>query len=117
MSFAVEKSKAGLTPQMPTQPRSLLTEQHLLLNDLLERTATSHLEPFAFFISWHGVLTLAYRGFTPALVDLKQRISAAHPALPQEAPGSLWPKTTLGCLNDGVTLTIEQFYILNDVCK
>jgi hypothetical protein len=75
------------------------------------------LQPFAFFVSWNGVLTLAFAGFTPALLDLKRRVATAHPALPRENPGSLWPKASLGCLRDGVTLTEQQFHTLNGLCK
>jgi hypothetical protein len=50
-------------------------------------------------------------------VDLKQRIAAAHPALPPENPGSRWPKTSLGCLKDGCRLTPEQLQVLCRVCE
>jgi len=100
----------------PTSQKSPRVSQHLLSWEL-ERTETSTIEPYAFFISWHGVLTLAFSGFTPSLVDLKQRITALHSALPPEAPGSLWPKTTIGCLRDGVSILPDQFQALNELCK
>jgi hypothetical protein len=71
--------------------------------------AACRLEPAAFFPSWHGVLTLAFAGFPPPLAGLKRRLSAAHPSLPPEAPGSLWPKCSLGCLRDGAALDEAQF--------
>jgi hypothetical protein len=83
----------------------------------LEATPISYLHPAAFFVSWHGVLTLAFRGFTPALVDLKARVAQTCPALPPESPGSLWPKASLACLEDGATLTREQYNQLNALCK
>ena len=83
----------------------------------LAKTSTSYVEPYAFFISWQGVLTLAFAGFPPAIVDMKERIAAQHPALPAESPGSKWPKSSLACLHDGITLTVEQFNTLNQLCK
>ena len=98
-------------------PTAQITSTQSSLIQELERTPTSYIEPHAFFISWSGVLTVAYRAFTPPLAELKARITAGHPALPPEAPGSRWPKTSLGCLKDGVTLTKEQFETLNNLCK
>ncbi|KAH7617238.1 hypothetical protein NADE_007024 [Nannochloris sp. 'desiccata'] len=87
------------------------------LENILENTSTSYVEPYAFFISWQGVLTLAFAGFPPAILDMKQRIAAQHPELPPESSGSKWPKSSLGCLRDGVTLTVGQFETLNTLCK
>jgi hypothetical protein len=94
-----------------------LENQSSDLVKILESTSTSYVEPYAFFISWQGVLTLAFDGFPPAILDMKQRIAAQHPALPPESSGSKWPKSSLGCLRDGVTLTLEQFETLNELCK
>jgi len=88
-----------------------------LLDNQLEKTKTCFLTPTALFPSWSGVLCLAYNGFPPALADLKQEISKKHPYLPPENSGSLWPKTSLGCLKDGVTLTKEQFHTIKRICK
>lgn len=41
-----------------------------------------------FFVSWSGVLTLAYSGFPPALEDLKAGLEQTVPTLPPENPGS-----------------------------
>ena len=87
------------------------------LEKILELTSTSYVEPYAFFVSWQGVLTLAFAGFPPAILDMKDRIAAQHPALPPESPGSKWPKASLGCCKDGVTLAREQFNTLNQLCK
>ena len=59
----------------------------------------------------------ARSGFTGALVDLKSRLSAAHPCLPPENPGSRWPKMTLGCLRDGRRLTPDQLALLRRLCR
>jgi hypothetical protein len=87
------------------------------LESELAYTSTSYVEPYAFFISWQGVITLAFAGFPPAILEMKNRIASQHPALPPEASGSKWPKSSLGCLRDGVTLTVEQFNTLNQLCK
>eukprot|EP00201_Polytomella_parva_P012198 CAMPEP_0175066552 /NCGR_PEP_ID=MMETSP0052_2-20121109/16573_1 /TAXON_ID=51329 ORGANISM="Polytomella parva, Strain SAG 63-3" /NCGR_SAMPLE_ID=MMETSP0052_2 /ASSEMBLY_ACC=CAM_ASM_000194 /LENGTH=282 /DNA_ID=CAMNT_0016333269 /DNA_START=99 /DNA_END=947 /DNA_ORIENTATION=- len=74
------------------------------------------IHPFRFFVSWQGVLTLAYSGFPPAILDLKHRI-ASLPGIPQEYNGSKWPKTSLACLRDNCRLTPEMYKKLNDICK
>ena len=102
----------------PTEDRMLASSPSQTgLNGELERTPTSYISPYAFFVSWNGVLTLAFNGFAPAIINLKSRLIDAHPALPPEASGSKWPKTSIGCLKDGVTLTREQFETLNALCK
>lgn len=55
-------------------------------------------------------------GFTTPLMGLKQRLTAAHPSLPPENPGSKWPKTSLGCLLDERRLTPEQLALLCRIC-
>lgn len=76
------------------------------------------LSPKAFFVSWQGVVTLAYSGFPPQLAALKAQLSDAHgDALPKESPGSRWPKTSLGAVRDGKRLTPEQLVALLRVCR
>ena len=87
------------------------------LASILEQTPTSSLSPLEFFISWNGVLTLAYSGWTESLLDLKTRLNATPCALPPESPGSRWPKTSIGCLHDHKSLTFEEFINLRDLCK
>jgi len=71
--------------------------------------------PRAFFVAWNGVLTLAFRGFTSATVDLKVAVTRAF-GLRAENSGSKWPKCTLGCLRDGLQLSLEQLEKLHEVC-
>ncbi|KAG1677218.1 hypothetical protein FOA52_013416 [Chlamydomonas sp. UWO 241] len=73
--------------------------------------------PGRFFVSWSGVLTLAYTGFSPALEGLKARMQDGETVLPRENPGSKWPKTSLGCLRDGARLTPQQLSVLSDICR
>lgn len=44
--------------------------------------------PRRFFVSWSGVLVLAYQGFSPSLEALKDHISREAGSLPKENPGS-----------------------------
>jgi hypothetical protein len=87
------------------------------MEELVGRTASTELRPWAFLVAWDGVLTLAYRGFPRSLVDLKQHIGHHFPELPPENPGSKWPKTTLGALAEGAPpLTLAQLRTLKRVC-
>ncbi len=72
--------------------------------------------PKAFFVSWHGVMTLAYEGFSQCVLDLKTRLEARFPSIPAENEGSKWPKTTLGALNQGRVLTLEELERLRTLC-
>lgn len=83
---------------------------------LVDQCTPCVLRPFAFFVSWQGVLTLAYRGFPEPLVALKAGLADYYGGLPEENPGSRWPKTSLGALKDGRRLTPEQLKKLNAVC-
>ncbi|KAG2424520.1 hypothetical protein HXX76_014401 [Chlamydomonas incerta] len=87
------------------------------LEYLINQTSPSLLRPLAFFVSWNGVLTLAYSGFPPALTALKQSINDTVSGLPAEYSGSKWPKTSLGALHDKARLTPQQLETLNAICK
>eukprot|EP00879_Flechtneria_rotunda_P011304 GHRR01011809.1.p1 GENE.GHRR01011809.1~~GHRR01011809.1.p1 ORF type:complete len:303 (+),score=102.57 GHRR01011809.1:136-1044(+) len=91
--------------------------QDTQLEYLIKNTQACVLRPYCFFVSWQGVLTLAYRGFPKPLVALKEHISDFYPALPKESPGSKWPKTSLACLKEGNRLTPEQLQHLNELCR
>jgi len=85
------------------------------LEDLVAATTACHLKPRQFFVAYHGVLTLAFSGFPPSLVLLKDQIAKVifihiaskikhfkqnYPSLRPEYFGSRWPKVTLGALKD-----------------
>ena len=94
------------------------------------------MQPLQFFVSWQGVLTLAYRcvdchtyrcspgpaptgicrGFPKPLAQLKEHLNLLE-ALPRENPGSRWPKTTIGCLRDGKRLDPQQLKTLTRLCR
>ncbi len=69
-----------------------------------------------FFVSWNSVATLAYTGFSRTLLAVKRGIEEGIPGLKPENPGSKWPKTTLGCLREGVELTKDQVCRLRNIC-
>ncbi|KAF6251300.1 hypothetical protein COO60DRAFT_1561459 [Scenedesmus sp. NREL 46B-D3] len=96
-------------------PLSSTSETHL--EYLVRNTQSCVLRPYCFFVSWQGVLTLAYRGFPPALVSLKQQIGDFYQSLPKESPGSRWPKTSLAAVREGRRLTPAQLQRLNDICR
>eukprot|EP00882_Tetradesmus_deserticola_P029488 GHRQ01033033.1.p1 GENE.GHRQ01033033.1~~GHRQ01033033.1.p1 ORF type:complete len:259 (+),score=30.91 GHRQ01033033.1:84-779(+) len=87
------------------------------LDYLLRNTQSCVLRPYCFFVSWQGVLTLAYRGFPPALASLKQQISDFYQSLSKESPGSRWPKTSLAAVREGRRLTPAQLQRLNQLCR
>ncbi|KXZ55125.1 hypothetical protein GPECTOR_3g277 [Gonium pectorale] len=62
-------------------------------------------------------MTLAYSGFPPPLLCLKDSINETVPGLTPEYSGSKWPKTSLGALHDKARLTPEQLERLNAICK
>ncbi len=75
------------------------------------------LTPAYLFISWQGVLTLAYKGWPEALEQCKIVLGNVYPSLPAENPGAKWPKTTLGCLRNTARLTSVQFGQLKQLCE
>lgn len=74
------------------------------------------LQACSFFITWQGVLSLVYTGFPVQVVALKDAIAKGCPELKAESPGSMWPKTSLGALRDGMALTRSQFDGLHALC-
>jgi hypothetical protein len=92
-----------------------MIEKHLL-RDIIHVHHQTHIKADQFFISWNGVPTLAYRGFSPVLLGIKQAITSRVPYLCKENPGSGWPKTTLGALYDDKTLSMKDLRVLRDIC-
>eukprot|EP01024_Parvocaulis_polyphysoides_P050842 TRINITY_DN4963_c0_g2_i1.p1 TRINITY_DN4963_c0_g2~~TRINITY_DN4963_c0_g2_i1.p1 ORF type:complete len:244 (+),score=31.21 TRINITY_DN4963_c0_g2_i1:106-837(+) len=85
-------------------------------NNIIQSTPICLLSPFTFFISWQGVITLAYSGFPQPLLNLKEKLNQNCENLPKENPGSKWPKTTLGAIRDDRRITPEEFLKLKDIC-
>jgi hypothetical protein len=103
--------------QVDTAPLVAPPSTETQLEYLVRNTQACVLRPFCFFVSWQGVITLAYKGFPQNLVELKQQLTDYYQALPKENPGSKWPKTSLGALKEGKRLTPEQLDKLNAICR
>ncbi|GAX84140.1 hypothetical protein CEUSTIGMA_g11563.t1 [Chlamydomonas eustigma] len=98
-------------------PSGNISESRLLeLEKLAKSTSQCILTPLKFFLSWSGVLVLTYEGFPRALESLKEHIASNITSLPPENSGSKWPKTSLGCLADGVRITPQQMELLLKIC-
>lgn len=70
-----------------------------------------------FFVSYNGVLTLAYRAFSRTLLEVKARLEHdLGDVLKAENPGSQWPKTTLAGLIHDRPLSDGQVMMLRRMC-
>lgn len=87
-----------------------------MVNTIVSRHGATSVSAGQFFISWNSVATLAYVGFSRTLTAIKRAIEEGIPGLKPENPGSRWPKTTLGCLREGVELTENQVHKLRKIC-
>jgi len=87
-----------------------------ILRHIIGCMPSTSLKPHEFFISWSGVPTLAYEGFSATLLNIKKMINKQIPEIGKENPGSLWPKTTIGALHDGVKLSWSDVCTLRDIC-
>lgn len=92
-----------------------MTKKHII-RDIVQEHQKTMVGAGQFFISWNGVPTLAYKGFSPVLLNIKKTIASLIPCLHRENPGSRWPKTTLGALCDNITLTLDHLVTLRDIC-
>lgn len=88
-----------------------------MVRTIVSRYGATSVAASQFFISWNSVATLAYEGFSRTLLAIKRGIGEAIPGLQPENPGSLWPKTTLGCLHENKALSSEQVYCLRSICE
>jgi hypothetical protein len=88
-----------------------------ILRDLINCHLCTSARPREFFVAWSGVITLAYQGFTPSLLSIKQEIEKTIPGLIPENPGSAWAKTTLGCLKDDKQLSFNSLFKLRKICS
>lgn len=82
---------------------------------VVESTQASVLRPAEFLIGYNGVPMLVYDGFSESLLKLKDRI-VGELQLPHENSGSLFPKTTLGALKKGTTLSLDDLLTLRRIC-
>ena len=87
-----------------------------MLRTIISRYGATSVAAGQFFVSWNSVVTLAYTGFSRTLLAIKRGVQEGITGLQPENPGSRWPKTTLGCLREGVELSEDQVYSLRDIC-
>ena len=87
-----------------------------LQNIIATQCRQTTFRPLQFFVSWNGVLCVVYRGFPPPIASLKRLLPLAC-NLPQENPGSLWPKPSIAALNDDMTLTESELSLLISICQ
>jgi hypothetical protein len=87
-----------------------------LLPSIIQGQPQTWMKPSEFFMAWGGVPTLAFKGFSRVLLDLKSQIGAVLPGLKSENPGAQWPKTTLGALREGCTLAKADAAALRQIC-
>jgi hypothetical protein len=87
-----------------------------MVSDIVSRHGTTSVSARQFFISWNSVATLAYRGFSRTLLAVKRALEDGIAGLRPENAGSLWPKTTLGCLREQITLSEAQVHSLRRLC-
>lgn len=76
----------------------------------------TRMKPREFFVSWCGVPTLAFTGFSQYLLGLKSALETDVVGLGKENPGAKWPKITLGALRDGRVLSLEEATTLRNIC-
>jgi len=89
---------------------------YAMVREVVSRYGQTSVCAHQFFISWHAVATLAYGGFSRTLLAVKRGLKDAIPGLIPENSGSRWPKTTLGCLREGVALSKKQVQLLRRIC-
>ncbi|MEM6646118.1 MAG: hypothetical protein AAF730_07690 [Bacteroidota bacterium] len=94
-----------------------MSPEHVILRDLIQPQPPVVMRPTSFFVAWYGVLALVYEGFPQPLMHIKRGLEERMPNLVKENPGSTWPKTTLGALNEGVRLTLGELEVLETICR
>jgi hypothetical protein len=88
------------------------------VDEIIARHRACVLRGRAFFVAWHGTLTLAFQAWSEDFARLKRALNEID-AMQAEAFGSKWPKISLGCLKSddaGGGLTMEEYEVLRDVC-
>ncbi|GAM27482.1 hypothetical protein SAMD00019534_106580 [Acytostelium subglobosum LB1] len=98
-------------------------DRHIRLRELfgLEFRNASSLTFESYVISYNGVLTMAFKSWTPSLSRLKRTINQSAESLAManhgENMGTKWPKITLACLKDNLHLSRSQFEELHVLCR
>ena len=63
--------------------------------------------PHQLFVAWHGVITMMFRAFPEPIAALKRDLNQLG-ELPDEGPGSRWPKMTIAALGPNCPLQSEE---------
>jgi hypothetical protein len=93
-----------------------------IFEEIVSSKSKTVVYPREFFISWNGVPTLAYQGFSPTLLEIKKEIDEKNKydkkvlGLKEENSGSKWPKTTLGAIQDDKCLDRKDLDTLRKIC-
>jgi len=111
-----EKKKKKKKKKKEIDEANILRYWQKTLTDIIAQAPKTTVQLGQFFVSWNGVLTLAYKGFSPSLLQVKRAITESLQGLRQENDGSRWPKTTLGALRDGKTLSLGDLFKLRTIC-
>eukprot|EP00243_Klebsormidium_subtile_P002819 TRINITY_DN15739_c0_g1_i1.p1 TRINITY_DN15739_c0_g1~~TRINITY_DN15739_c0_g1_i1.p1 ORF type:complete len:293 (-),score=35.06 TRINITY_DN15739_c0_g1_i1:157-1035(-) len=128
---ASDKSNAGAGPSQDgtgtnqhgrasVETKGSVTSATGRLQPIIATTQAVRLTFSQFFVSWSGVLTVAFTGLPPELLQLKAQIDQELPylqTLKPENPGSKWPKVSLAALRDGKRLSLEQLSKLKRICS
>lgn len=92
--------------------------EYAMVEDIVGKYGPTSVSANQFYVSWNSVITLAYHSFSRTLLDIKNDISLKIEGLKKENPGSMWPKTTLGCLKDNAELKNDQeIHLLRRICR
>lgn len=96
-----------------------MLSEHVSLQDYLSINLSYTLQPYKFFISYNGVLVLIYKQWTINSLYIKHKLNnyANLYSLNNENMGSLFPKTTIACLNNNQQLTSNELYKLYNLCQ
>jgi len=87
-----------------------------IIQDIAKEYGPTSVEAKEFFISYNSVPTLAYQGFSQTLLGIKAGIGQRIRGIKAENPGSKWPKTSLGALENGKSISREGAKTLRTIC-
>ncbi|KAL3701435.1 hypothetical protein R1sor_019457 [Riccia sorocarpa] len=118
MGTEVAEQKVGefageVLDHVPRQPFSVAG----VLVPIISGTQACKYEAAEYFVAWQGVVTIVYTGIPSSIVEFKRELEHNLKGVRTENPGSMWPKTTIGCLQDDKTLTLEQLKTLRNICS
>merc|ERR1711971_167211 len=93
-------------------PRALIPSS---VERIIGRTPTCYLKPKCFFVAWNAVPTLVFSGWPEPIDSMKSEMQN-NATVCKEMFGSKFPKITLGCVKDGVTMTPALLATVRRIC-